>query len=81
VWGRIVVEEGKLLYAIEQQTGLPPDVVPGSWHLRPGIIAAVVPTVLHRVAPLGAVRFYVEFLRDPTGMQDGESAPSGKERA
>ncbi len=52
-WARIVVEKGRLLYTIGQV----------SWVLRPGVDGIVEPTVLHKVAPQGAVRFHVEFLK------------------
>lgn len=56
VWGRIVVLEGEMEYIIpgppEQRYRLAPD--------KCGIIA---PTELHRIAPIGDVRFKVEFLR------------------
>ena len=53
VWGRIVVLEGRLEYRIEE-----PEEVIVLDSENEGIIQ---PTVLHRVKPLGAVRFYVEF--------------------
>ena len=56
VWGRIVVEEGALLYRI-----LEPEVE--EQVLRPGEPGVVEPTIRHEVAPQGPVRFYVEFLR------------------
>lgn len=58
VWGRVVVLEGALRYHVEDP---PIDVVLDS--SRPGI---VVPEVPHRVEPVGAVRFFVEFLRVPS---------------
>lgn len=58
-WGRIVVLEGRLLYRI-----LEPDVE--EIVLSPGQCGVVEPTVLHEVAPIGSVRFYVEFLRTAT---------------
>ncbi|HJT50879.1 MAG TPA: DUF1971 domain-containing protein, partial [Nitrosospira sp.] len=57
VWGKIMVEEGKLRYrvaALDTEIELSPDKV--------GI---VVPEVLHNVEPLGSVRFFVEFYRAP----------------
>jgi tellurite resistance-related uncharacterized protein len=60
-WGLIHVLEGRLAYRITDarrpasETVLTPDAPPG----------VVEPTILHEVAPLGAVRFYVEFLRAP----------------
>lgn len=56
VWGRIVVEEGRLRYEI---FGDAPDV----WMLRPGVFGIIAPELEHRVEPVGAVRFHVEFLR------------------
>jgi tellurite resistance-related uncharacterized protein len=58
-WGRIHVLEGHLAYRIidprrpSSETVLTPEGPPG----------VVEPTILHEVAPLGRVRFYVEFLR------------------
>jgi tellurite resistance-related uncharacterized protein len=56
VWGLIQVLEGRLLYRVNEPTTteivLEPD--------RPGVIE---PTISHEVAPLGAVRFYIEFHR------------------
>ena len=55
VWGRIVVLSGRLRYELTD-SGERFELTPES----PGIIA---PEALHQVAPLGAVSFYVEFLR------------------
>jgi len=55
VWGRIVVLSGRLEYVLTEggeRFELGPD--------QPGIIE---PQAEHRVRPLGAVSFYVEFLR------------------
>jgi tellurite resistance-related uncharacterized protein len=58
VWGRICVVEGTLHYRI-----LEPRV---EGHvLSPEHPGVVEPEVPHEVEPLGAVRFYVEFLRRP----------------
>jgi tellurite resistance-related uncharacterized protein len=58
VWGRICVVEGTLRYRIlephVEEHVLSPE--------HPGVIEPEVP---HEVEPLGAVRFYVEFLRRP----------------
>lgn len=58
VWGRIHVLEGRLRYRIlepqPEEHVLAPD--------RPGVVEPQVP---HEVEPLGAVRFFVEFLRRP----------------
>ena len=55
-WGRIVVTEGELLYRI-----LEPETE--EHVLSPGRDGVVEPEVPHEVAPLGVVRFHVEFLR------------------
>lgn len=54
-WGRIVVLDGMLDYAIEGRDAIQ--------RLRPGADGVVVPEQPHRVAPVGAVRFYVAFHR------------------
>lgn len=57
VWGRIRVVEGRLAYRIPgagEEHVLTPDA--------PGVVEPEVP---HEVEPLGAVRFFVEFLRSP----------------
>ena len=55
VWGKIIVQEGKLLYTItndnEEHT------------LTPDIIGIVEPKVNHLVAAIGKVKFYVEFYK------------------
>ena len=55
-WGRIVVLDGHLRYRI-----LEPDVE--DVVLTPQLHGVVEPLVAHEVAPLGAVSFFVEFLR------------------
>lgn len=58
VWARICVVAGRLRYRV-----LEPD---HEEHvLSPECPGVVEPEVPHEVAPLGAVRFYVEFLRRP----------------
>lgn len=63
-WGLIHVLAGRLAYRIkdprrpESETLLTPEGPPG----------VVEPTILHEVEPLGAVRFYVEFLRRETAV-------------
>jgi len=59
VWGRIHVLEGRLAYRVADPRRPPSEQIltPGA---EPGLIE---PTILHEVEPLGAVRFYVEFLR------------------
>ena len=59
VWGLIHVEKGALRYVVTDprrastETMLTPEAEPG----------IVEPTILHRVEPVGAVRFHVQFLR------------------
>ncbi len=66
VWGLIHVLEGSLLYRV---AGPPAEEVLLSKE-QPGVIE---PEALHAVEPRGAVRFYVEFWREPTedGPHDG----------
>ena len=61
VWGLIRVLAGELEYAIEGDESATRRLRPGD---SPGV---VVPEVLHRVQPVGAVRFFVEFHRVPAG--------------
>jgi tellurite resistance-related uncharacterized protein len=58
-WGLIHVLEGRLAYRITDPRRTASEVIltPGS---DPGVVE---PTILHEVEPLGAVRFFVEFLR------------------
>ena len=55
VWGRIVVESGRLLYEIPEMSE--------SWVLRPGVVGVVAPTQKHHVRIIEPVQFFVEFLR------------------
>lgn len=65
-WALIHVVQGKLAYRITD-----PRRPAREWILSPEEPPGVVePTILHEVAPLGAVRFYVEFHR----LGGGESA-------
>ncbi len=58
-WGLIRVEKGRLRYLVTDPTRPPFDTI-----LTPeGPPAVIEPTILHRIEPLGAVRFFVEFLR------------------
>jgi tellurite resistance-related uncharacterized protein len=57
VWARIVVVEGELRYQLED-TG-------ETLRLVPGVVGIAAPEEAHAVAPMGRVRFYVEFLRAP----------------
>lgn len=54
VWGKLVVLEGALQYFIEDDAPI---------LLTPETFGVVEPTIWHRVAPEGKVRFYVEFHR------------------
>lgn len=62
VWGIIHVLEGNLIYRI---TGTPLEIV-----LTPGTLGVIEPEQQHEVAPLGPVRFYVEFHRAPEPSRD-----------
>ena len=57
MWAKIVVVDGRLRYRVD---ALNTDV-----ELSPGRAGVVIPEVLHHVAPVGAVRFHVEFYRAP----------------
>nr|WP_314444061.1 DUF1971 domain-containing protein [uncultured Sphingomonas sp.] len=58
-WGLIHVEEGCLRYFVTDQARPSSSV-----DLKPDGPAGVVePTIIHRVEPLGSVRFWVEFWR------------------
>jgi tellurite methyltransferase len=74
IWAKIVVIEGRLRYRAEP---LHIDL-----ELSPRQAGIVVPQVPHSVEPLGAVRFYVEFYREPLGNDGkvgaGETAGLGK---
>ena len=56
VWGKIVVIDGRLRYRILEP-------VLEEIELGPESAGVVEPTVKHEVAPVGTVRFYVEFFR------------------
>ncbi|MGE0386233.1 MAG: DUF3565 domain-containing protein [Gammaproteobacteria bacterium] len=56
VWGRIVVVAGALRYVVEPPVGC-------EFILDPAHPGTVSPGIAHRVEPLGAVRFLVEFHR------------------
>ena len=60
-WGLIHVEEGRLRYVVTDPRRPASERV-----LTPGEPGVVEPTILHRVEPLGPVRFHVEFLRAVT---------------
>lgn len=64
-WGLIHVEQGRLRYVVTDPARASTDSI-----LTPETPLGIVePTILHRVEPLGAVRFHVEFLREATGDQ------------
>lgn len=62
VWGLIRVEEGSLLYVVtDPRRDFSEHILaPGG---APGVVE---PTIIHRVEPLGAVRFHVAFSRSLT---------------
>lgn len=62
VWGLIRVEEGRILYVVtdSRRDYAEHNLAAGG---EPGVVE---PTITHRVEPLGAVRFHVEFLRSLT---------------
>ncbi|HVJ00333.1 MAG TPA: DUF1971 domain-containing protein [Sphingomonas sp.] len=60
-WGLIHVIEGRLRYRVTDPRRAPLDLIL-TRDTRPGIVE---PTILHHVEPLGAVRFHVEFWREP----------------
>lgn len=67
VWGLIHVLEGRLLYRVLNPLS--------ERILEPGLTPGVVePTVLHEVAPVGPVRFYIEFHRIRNGISGGADA-------
>jgi tellurite resistance-related uncharacterized protein len=61
VWGLICVEEGQLRYRVTDPRRPASECV-----LTPEAPGVVEPTILHRVEPLGPVRFHVEFLKAVT---------------
>lgn len=65
VWGKIVVEQGRLRYLVFEPEVSDMVLTPG----EPGVAEPMQP---HEVMPLGAVRFYIEFYRMATGERLGE---------
>lgn len=59
VWGLIHVEKGTLRYLVTDPRRPPTECVLTPQD-PPGVVE---PTILHRVQPIGPVRFHVEFLR------------------
>lgn len=62
-WGLIHVLEGRLAYRITDPRRPASETVLTAGN-EPGVVE---PTILHEVEPLGAVRFYVQFLQAPEG--------------
>lgn len=58
-WGLIRVEEGELRYVVTDERRPPSERILTAVG-EPGVVE---PTILHRVEPLGPVRFHVEFLK------------------
>lgn len=58
-WGLICVEEGELRYIVTDPRRTPSELILSN-ATPPGVVE---PTILHRVEPMGAVRFHVEFYR------------------
>jgi tellurite resistance-related uncharacterized protein len=75
-WGLIHVLGSRLAYPITDPRRTASEVI-----LAPGRDpGGVEPTILHEVEPLGAVRFFVEFLRaraEPDVLVDVRPAPGG----
>lgn len=61
-WGLIHVEEGRLRYLVTDPRR-PPLVRELTPESAPMLVE---PTILHRVEPLGPVRFHIQFLRAET---------------
>ncbi len=57
VWGKIILIEGTLQYRVNS---LKTDIV-----LSPNKLGVILPEILHSVALLGPVKFYVEFYKEP----------------
>ena len=62
VWGLIHVEEGALRYLVTDPRRTPTERIL-TQESEPGLVE---PTILHRVEPVGPVRFHVEFLHAPS---------------
>ena len=56
-WGKIILIEGTLQYRVNS---LETDIV-----LSPNKLGIILPEILHSVALLGPVKFYVEFYKEP----------------
>ncbi len=55
-WGEIVVEQGRVLYVLEDEGD-------ATFVLRPGVIGAIAPERPHHVEPDDDARFFVRFSR------------------
>ena len=69
IWGVIQVLEGTLEYHILEPLEERHRLTPG----HPGIVE---PTMKHQVAPLGPVRFFVEFHAAPEATQPSQDGPA-----
>ena len=61
VWGKLYVTVGRLRYVIGEP-------FTQAYILAPTVPGIIPPAIAHRVEPIGAVRFYVEFWRAPSGV-------------
>jgi len=61
-WGLIRVEQGQLRYFVTDRRRPASETI-----LTPATAAVIEPTIVHRVEPLGAVLFHVEFYRPSAG--------------
>lgn len=59
VWGLIQIEKGRLRYVVTDPRRASTEALLTP-ECEPGIVE---PTILHRVEPVGAVQFHVQFLR------------------
>jgi tellurite methyltransferase len=57
VWARIEVIEGKLNYRV--------DDLNANFELSPAAPGIVIPQIRHSIEPIGPVRFFVEFYKNP----------------
>lgn len=73
VWGLIEVERGTLRYLVTdpRRANREQTLVAG------GDAGVVEPTILHRVEPVGEVRFHVRFLREPPGYLQDNNGQEG----
>lgn len=78
VWGLIRIEEGKLRYVVTDPRRASTDMLLTA-ECEPDVVE---PTILHRVEPVGAVRFHVQFLRvaDATPFADKDEGGAHDQR-